>query len=183
MGETKEGEGCRVDRRSAFPMQQVAVEAQQRRLFGRDVQSEGRQQLFHFLTKTHRIRVVLERRYKVVREARQLRVASAGFLEPPLEPQVQNVVQVDIRKHGAEHASHNVAKTRRSGLTAKGVRRHAEHGVHLSVVDFDTADQCADDFAAGQLVGGFEPVLHLSGEVLQAAAMVAGGELLTPTHE
>ena len=46
--------------------------------------------------------VVVEHRYVIVREAGQLGVASAGLFEPPLEPQVKDVVQVNIRKHGAD---------------------------------------------------------------------------------
>src|SRR5436189_69214 len=99
MGETKEGEGRRFDHWPPRTMQQVAVEAQQRRLLGRDVQPEGRKPLFHFLAEAHRIRVVLECRYKVISEARQLRVASARSLEPPLKPQIKDVVQIDVRKH------------------------------------------------------------------------------------
>jgi len=49
----------------------------------------------------------------------------------------------------------------------KRVRRHAEHDVHLSLVDFDSADQRPYDLAAGLPIGGFESVLHLSGEVLE----------------
>jgi len=85
VGEPKEGERRRLDRRSALPMQQVAVEAQQRCLFGRDPQAERCEPLFHFLTEAHRIRVVLERRYKVIGEARQFRVAAAGLLEPSFD--------------------------------------------------------------------------------------------------
>ena len=39
---------------------------------------------------------------KIIREPRQLSVASAGLLEPPLELQVEDAVQVDIRKHRAD---------------------------------------------------------------------------------
>ena len=38
------------------------------------------------------------------------------------------------------------------------------------MIDFDAADQGADDLASGEPVGSFEPVLHLSGEVLQGTA-------------
>jgi hypothetical protein len=54
------------------------------------------------------------------------------------------------------------------GASHKRVWRHAEHDVHGSVVDFDTADHGANDLAAGQPIGAVEPVLHLSGEVLQS---------------
>lgn len=37
------------------------------------------------------------------------------------------------------------------------------------MVDFDTADQGANDLAPGLPVGGFQPVLHLGSEVLQAS--------------
>jgi len=53
------------------------------------------------------------------------------------------------------------------GASHKRVRRHAEHDVHLSLVDFDAADERPYDLAAGQPIGGFESVLHLSGEVLE----------------
>jgi hypothetical protein len=108
--ETKEGERGRSHRRSPAPKQQVAVEAQQRRLLGRDPQAKGCQPLFHFLAEPPGVRLVPKRHYKVIREARQLRVASAGLLEASLEPQVQDVVQVDIRKHGADHPSYKLAK-------------------------------------------------------------------------
>jgi len=55
------------------------------------------------------------------------------------------------------------------GASHKRVRRHAEHDVDLSVVDFDAADQCANDLAAGRPSGGIESVLHLSSEVLEPA--------------
>src|SRR5207253_7230663 len=64
--ETKEGEGRRFDRRSTRPLQQVAVEAQHRRLLRRDVQLEGCQPLFHFPSKALRIFPVLERCHEVV---------------------------------------------------------------------------------------------------------------------
>jgi hypothetical protein len=35
-------------------------------------------------------------------------------------------------------------------------------------MDFEAADQGADDLAPGEPIGGFEPVLHLCGEILQA---------------
>ena len=56
------------------------------------------------------------------------------------------------------------------GASHKRVRRqHSKHDVELSVVDFDTADQRADDLTAGLPIGGFEPVLHLSSKVLESA--------------
>src|SRR6266581_1789351 len=42
------------------------------------------------------------------------------------------------------------------GAIHERVGRHAEHDVDLSVVDFDTADQHADDLTAGVPIGGFE---------------------------
>ena len=56
---------------------------------------------------------------------------------------------------------------RENRASHKRVRRDAEHDVDLSVIDFNTADQGADDLASGEPVGGFEPMLHLRGEVLQ----------------
>jgi len=55
------------------------------------------------------------------------------------------------------------------GASHKRVGWHTEHDVDLSVVDFDAADQRADDLAAGEPIGGVEPVVHLSSEVLEAA--------------
>ena len=53
------------------------------------------------------------------------------------------------------------------GASHKRVRRHAEHDIHLGVVDLDTADERANDFTAGEPIGGLEPIFHLSGEVFQ----------------
>jgi hypothetical protein len=55
------------------------------------------------------------------------------------------------------------------GAIHKRVRRHAEHNVDLSVIDFDTADQRADDLTTGVPIGGVESVLHLSGEFFEPA--------------
>jgi hypothetical protein len=55
------------------------------------------------------------------------------------------------------------------GASHKRVRWDAEHDVDLSVIDFDAADQGANDLASGKPVGSFESVLHLRSEVLQAA--------------
>ena len=55
------------------------------------------------------------------------------------------------------------------GASHKRVRGYAEHDVDLSVVDFDAADQRANDLAAGRPSGGIESVLHLSSEVLEPA--------------
>jgi len=110
VGEAKEGEGRRLLDQTARSSQQAGVEVQQRCLLGRDAQPEGDESLIHFTAEACRLIVVVERRYVVIREARQFSVASAGLFEPPLEPQVEDVVQVDIRKHGACHASYNVAK-------------------------------------------------------------------------
>ena len=60
VGKAKEGEGRRLLGRSPVPLQQAAVEVQQRCLLGRDPQPKGRQPLFHFLPKPLGIRVVLE---------------------------------------------------------------------------------------------------------------------------
>src|SRR2546427_12261548 len=56
-----------------------------------------------------------------------------------------------------------------TGASHKRVRWDSEDHVYVSMVDFDAADQGADDFAAGQPVGTVEAVLNLSGEGLQAA--------------
>ena len=53
------------------------------------------------------------------------------------------------------------------GASHKRVRRYAEHDVHLCVVDLDTADERANDRAAGEPISGLEALLHLSGEVFQ----------------
>jgi len=55
------------------------------------------------------------------------------------------------------------------GASHKRVWRHAEHDVDLSVVNFDPADQRADDLTAGVPIGGFEYALHLSSKVLEPA--------------
>ena len=51
------------------------------------------------------------------------------------------------------------------GASHKRVRRHAEHDVHLSVVDLHTADQHANDSTAGEPIGSLETAFDLSGEV------------------
>jgi hypothetical protein len=98
--EAKEGKGRRFDRRSTRSMQQAAVEAQHRRLLGRDVQLEGRQSLFYFPSKSLGVFSVLERRHEVVGVSGELRPSSAALLEAPFKPQVQDVVQVHVRQHG-----------------------------------------------------------------------------------
>jgi hypothetical protein len=53
------------------------------------------------------------------------------------------------------------------GASHKRVRWDAEDDVDLSVIDFDAADQGANDLAPSKPVGSFESVLHLRSEVLQ----------------
>ncbi len=42
---------------------------------------------------------VLEADHVVVREPHQIRLALASLLEAPLEPEIQDVVQVDVRQN------------------------------------------------------------------------------------
>src|SRR3954465_4194950 len=84
--ETKEGEGRRLDRRSARPMQQVAVEVQHCGLLWRDVQLEGRQPLLYFLSKALCVFPILKRRHEVVAVPGEFRPASATLLEAPFKP-------------------------------------------------------------------------------------------------
>src|SRR5207302_4588451 len=66
------------------------------------VQPESGQSLFHFSPKSFGVSLVTKHRYKVIRETREFREASAGLLETSLEPQVQHVVQVHVREHWAD---------------------------------------------------------------------------------
>jgi hypothetical protein len=102
VGEAQEDERVRLPFWSPALEQLVAFEVQQRCLFWRDAQPEGGEPFLHFLSEPRGVREVPKRGYKVVGEAGQPRVASAGLLELPLEPQVKDVVQVDIRKYGAD---------------------------------------------------------------------------------
>jgi hypothetical protein len=90
--ETKEGKGRRLDGWSTHPLQQVAVEEQHSCLLGRDVQLEGCQSLVYFPPKLLRVFPVLEHRYEIVAIPGQLRPFSAGLLEAPFKPQIQDVV-------------------------------------------------------------------------------------------
>src|SRR5438309_1510612 len=90
--EAKESEGRRSLNLLPAPLQQASVEVQHRCLLRGDAQPEGGQSLFHFLTESFRVGLVLKRRYIVIGEPGQLSEASAGLLEPSLEPQVQHVV-------------------------------------------------------------------------------------------
>jgi hypothetical protein len=74
---------------------------QQGCLLWHDPQPKGCQSLVHFLTKSLGIFAVLEHRYKIIRETRELCVALAGPSEPSFEPEIQDIVQVDIRKYRA----------------------------------------------------------------------------------
>src|SRR5438445_5722134 len=94
VGEAKEGEGRRLAGRPTRALQQAGVEVQQGCLLGCDAQPEGGESLIHFAAEACRLVVVVEHRYVIVREAGQLGIASAGLFEPPLEPQVKDVVQV-----------------------------------------------------------------------------------------
>ena len=106
MGKTKEGEGARpLSRSPCTTVQQAAVEAQHGCLFGHDPQPEGCQSLVQFLAKSLSVFAVLERRYKVVSEPRELSIALAGLPEASFEPQVQDVVQVHVRKHRTDGAT------------------------------------------------------------------------------
>src|SRR5260370_10975978 len=96
--EAKESEGRRFLNLLPAPLQQASVEVQHRRLLRGDAQPKGCQSLFHFAPKSLRVGLVLKRRYVVVCEPGQLSEASAGLLEPSLEPQVQHVVQIDVGK-------------------------------------------------------------------------------------
>jgi hypothetical protein len=88
MDEAKEDKGRRLLGRTASPLQQAGIEAQHCRLLWCDAQPEGGESLFHLMPKPFSIAVVLEHGYKVVSEPREFSVASAGLLEPSLEPQV-----------------------------------------------------------------------------------------------
>jgi len=90
--ETEEGKGRRLGRRSTRTLQQVVVEEQHSRLFWRDVQLEGCQSLLYFPPKPLGVFPVLEHRYEVVAIPGQLRPFSAGLLEAPFKPQIQDVV-------------------------------------------------------------------------------------------
>ena len=59
------------------------------------------------------------------------------------------------------------APIERIGASHKRGRRYAEHDVHLGMVDLDTADECANNFASGEPISSFKTHFHLSGEVFQ----------------
>jgi hypothetical protein len=86
-------------------LQQAAVEVPHSGLLRRYAQPKGHQSLFHLPTKPFGVVSVPERRYEVVGEARQLSEATAGLLEASFEPQIEHIVQIDIRKHRADGAA------------------------------------------------------------------------------
>src|SRR5262249_49943252 len=106
VGEAKEGEAARFLSRSPLPtLQQAAVAVQHCRLLRHDPQPEGCESLVHLLPKSLGVFAVLERGYVVVSEPREFCVTSAGLSEASFEPQVEDIVQVDIRKHWADGAA------------------------------------------------------------------------------
>ena len=74
------------------------------------------------------------------------------------------------------------APIERIGASRKRVWRYAEHDVHLGVVDLDTADECANNFASGEPISGFKTHFHLSGEVFQTGLSTGAARVRAPVH-
>src|SRR6266851_2335697 len=55
------------------------------------------------------------------------------------------------------------------GATHKRVGWHAEHNVHLLMIDLHAADECTNDLTPGRPVGRFQAGAHARGEIFQAS--------------
>src|SRR4029453_10392927 len=86
-------------------LQQPALEVPPLRLLRHDPQPESCQPLVQLLSEPFGFTLLLEHRYHVVGVADQARIAATAPLEPSFEPQVQHVVQIDVRQQRAEWAS------------------------------------------------------------------------------
>ena len=55
------------------------------------------------------------------------------------------------------------------GATRKRVGWHAEHNVHLLMIDLHAADECSNDLTPGRPVGRFQAGGHARGEIFEAS--------------
>ncbi|GEM_PF-751690 len=86
------------------------TELQQTRLLGVQLQVELAESLPQFAQEPLGLRFVLESNDEVVRVAHDDHVALRLRRSPPLDPQVERIVQVDVCQQRRSHASNNVAK-------------------------------------------------------------------------
>jgi hypothetical protein len=91
------------------PLDDEAPKLDQPRFLRMQFQSEAPQSLTKLLLKPYGLRVVLESHDEVVGIPRDDHVPSRMPPSPLLDPEVEGVVQKDVRQQGREHPSHNVA--------------------------------------------------------------------------